>query len=75
MLLIVMKGFIMPNARGRLKEQVEGLHNCYQGVKVHSERALEIIGETHPELQEYFKAQIALAIKLDEDAGVLWSRL
>ncbi len=42
------------NARGKLKEELEGILRNYSWVKVHCEKAKGIIGDTHPELHQFF---------------------
>ena len=42
------------NARGKLKEELEGILRNFSWIKVHCEKAKGIIGETHPELHTFF---------------------
>ena len=65
----------MPNARGKLKEEVEGIHSSLEWVRVHCEKSIVIIGDTHPELREYFSGLASLAKQLDEGAGQIWAKL
>lgn len=42
------------NARGKLKEELEGILRNYSWIKVHCEKAKGIMGDTHPELHQFF---------------------
>lgn len=42
------------NARGKLKEELEGILRNYSWINVHCEKARKICGDTHPELIEGF---------------------
>jgi len=48
------------NARGKLKEHCKGIHNNIDWIVHHCNSAVELIGETHPELKTVF---IALALQ------------
>lgn len=59
------------NARGQLKEQMEGIARNLIWVGVHCDKALEILGDTHPELQVYFKNLKGESVTLNDlHAGV-----
>lgn len=42
------------NARGQLKEEMEGITRNIIWIQKHCEQALEILKETHPELRDMF---------------------
>ena len=63
------------NARGKLKEQVEGLHNNFDAAKYHCGKAKAILGETHPELHTMFDMIAAEMDGMDEIAKDIFSRL
>lgn len=42
------------NARGKLKEEVQGILSNYSWVIAHCDKAKGIIGDTHPELHKFF---------------------
>jgi len=63
------------NARGKLKEQVEGLHNNFDAARFHCEKAILILEESHPELQEMFRAIAKEMSTLDAMAADIFSRL
>lgn len=63
------------NTRGKLKEQFEGIHNNFNWILTHIERALVLIGEHKPELSKGIEA-LANEIKaLDEIAQDIYSKL
>jgi len=63
------------NARGKLKEEMEGIHRDFDWISVHCQKGLGIIGDTHPELQEYFNTLLALMTTLDEMASKVYGSL
>ncbi len=63
------------NARGKLKEEMEGIHKNLDWVKVHSGKAKIILGETHPELHQYFDGLIAEMEVLDTIAAGIYAGL
>lgn len=63
------------NTRGKLKEQFEGIHNNFNWVLTHIERALGLIGEHKPELSKGIKTLGEGVKTLDELAQDIYSRL
>lgn len=63
------------NTRGKLKEQFEGIHNNFEWIKTHIERALVLIKEHNPKLADATSA-IAEEVKtLDTLAQGIYSKL
>lgn len=59
------------NARGQLKEEMEGIIRNIAWIQKHSEQALDIIKDTHPPLTEMFKGLHAtMGALADEMNGV-----
>lgn len=59
------------NARGQLKEEMEGIVRNIVWIQKHAEHAMEIIGDTHPEMIAMFKGlHETMAALSDELAGV-----
>ena len=63
------------NARGKLKEEMEGIHKNLDWVSVHSQKAKMILGDTHPEMHEMFDNMIKAVTTLDELAAEIYSHL
>lgn len=63
------------NARGKLKEELEGIHSNLDWIKAHCVKGLAIIGDTHPELQEFFKGLGETANTLDDLANAVYAKL
>jgi hypothetical protein len=63
------------NRRGKLKEEVEGLHRNFDWARVHSQKAKVILGESHPELHEMFDNIILAMNTMDEIAANIYSLL
>lgn len=63
------------NRRGKLKEEVEGLHRNFDWARVHSQKAKAILGESHPELHEMFDNIILAMNTMDEIAANIYSLL
>ena len=63
------------NARGKLKEHLEGLHSNFEWARVHCAKSRDILGDTHPELHTMY-LNIEEAMKtMDEIACDIYSRL
>ena len=54
------------NARGKLKEHLEGIHRDFDWSLHHIEQSLAIISDQNPPLQEAFQA-LAVQIKMLDD--------
>ena len=54
------------NARGKIKEEMEGMHSNLQWLILHSERIKALLGETHPEIQTMCVAWTDAATTWDE---------
>lgn len=63
------------NTRGKLKEEVEGLHSNFDWARVHAEKAKALLGGTHPELQEMFDNISKAMQQFDDIASDIYSRL
>ena len=63
------------NTRGKLKEQFEGVHNNFNWVLTHIERALILIDEHKPELSKGIEALGKQVKTLDELAQGIYSKL
>lgn len=63
------------NARGQLKEQAEGIAKNLIWIGVHCDKALEILGEIHPELQEYFQGVKQAVDTLNDLHAGVYSKL
>jgi hypothetical protein len=54
------------NARGQLKEELEGIHRNIDWVRVHAQKGQKILDGTHPEIAEAFDGLIKEMDVLDE---------
>lgn len=54
------------NTRGKLKEEMEGIHRDCEWIKQHCTKCIALIGDTHPELIKAFEALSEMSNKLDE---------
>lgn len=54
------------NARGKLKEEMEGIHRNLDWVRVHATKGKGLLDGTHPEIAALFDALIAEMDTLDE---------
>lgn len=63
------------NARGKLKEEFEGIHRNLDWVRIHSQKAKAILGETHPEIHAMLDALIAEMNVLDDGAAKIYGTL
>lgn len=63
------------NTRGKLKEQFEGIHNNFNWVQTHIERALGLIGEHKPELSEAINSLGVAVNELDKLTLDIYSKL
>ena len=63
------------NARGKLKEEMEGIHKNLDWVSVHAQKAKLILGEAHPELHTMFDNIIQAVSTMDEIAADIYSHL
>jgi hypothetical protein len=62
-------------SRGKLKEELEGIHSNLDWVRAHCAKGLAILGDTHPELQEFFKSLATMADTLDELTNGVYAKL
>lgn len=53
------------NARGKLKEEMEGIHRNLDWVRVHAAKGKALLDDTHPEIASLFDALIAEMDTLD----------
>lgn len=53
------------NARGKLKEEMEGIHRNLDWVRVHAAKGKALLDGTHPEIASLFDALIAEMDTLD----------
>jgi hypothetical protein len=44
------------NARGKLKEEMEGIHRNLDWVRIHSAKAQDLATDAHPEIVSMFEA-------------------
>lgn len=63
------------NARGKLKEEFEGIHRNLDWVRVHAGKAKIILGDTHPEIHTMLDSLIAEMDVLDEMAASVYGTL
>lgn len=63
------------NARGKLKEHLEGIHRDFDWVLDHVEKSLAIIGKDNPPLTEAFTALGTQVKMLDELAQGLYGSI
>jgi len=63
------------NTRGKLKEQFEGIHNNFNWVLTHIERALGLISEHKPELSKGIETLGEGVKTLDKLAQGIYSKL
>lgn len=63
------------NARGQLKEQLEGIARNLIWVGVHCDKGKEILGETHPELHTFFDALKVQAQTLNDLSAGVYAKL
>lgn len=63
------------NTRGKLKEQLEGVHRNCDWIAVHIERALELIKDHKPELSNAIKALGKINEGLDEFSQGIYSKI
>jgi hypothetical protein len=63
------------NARGQLKEEMEGIVRNLIWIQKHSESALDIIQETHPELVEMFKGIHGMSGTFAENLQGVYAKL
>jgi hypothetical protein len=54
------------NARGKLKEEMEGIHRNIDWVRVHAQKSIALLGDAHPEMVEMFNGLITAMDTLDE---------
>lgn len=54
------------NARGKIKEEMEGIHSNLEWIKRHSAKIKDLLGETHPEIHEMCDGWIGTASTWDE---------
>jgi len=63
------------NTRGKLKEQFEGIHNNFNWILTHIERALILIAEHKPELSKGIETMAEEIKTLDDLAQGIYSKL
>ena len=63
------------NARGKLKEEFEGMHRNLDWVSVHAQKAKLLLGDTHPEIHALLDALIAEMTVLDEGMAGIYGTL
>lgn len=54
------------NARGKIKEEMEGMHSNLEWIKRHSGRIKDLLGDTHPEIQSMCDGWIEAASTWDD---------
>lgn len=63
------------NARGQLKEELEGIVRNIVWIQKHSEAAIVIIGDTHPELIAMFQGLHATMGALADELNGVYATL
>lgn len=63
------------NTRGKLKEQLAGIHNNCDWIITHADRALGLIKDTHPKLVEQVKSLATIAKQLDGFTQEIFSQI
>ena len=63
------------NARGQLKEEMEGIVRNIGWIQKHSEHALEILQDKNPALSEMFKAIHAVMGEMAEQLNGVYSTM
>ncbi len=54
------------NARGKLKEEMEGIHRNLDWIAVHCQKSIPLCGDSHPEIVQLFTSLSELSASLDE---------
>lgn len=63
------------NTRGKIKEQLEGIHRNTEAIKAHCVKILALIDTKNPKLSSGFEALTKMNDLLDESAQQLYSRI
>jgi len=63
------------NRRGKLKEELEGIHRDYDWVIAHCQKAIALIGDDNPGLTSFFESVMAEAKAMDEAAMEVYSTI
>lgn len=63
------------NTRGKLKEQLEGIHRNCDWITVHVDRALVLIKDHKPELSAGIKSLAKIAVELDKFNQAIYSKI
>lgn len=63
------------NTRGKLKEQLAGIHNNCSWIINHVDRALALVKDVKPELSKAIKGLGKIAKELDEFSQDIYSRI
>ncbi len=63
------------NARGKLKEEFEGIHRNLDWVRVHAQKVKVLLGETHPEIHSLLDSLIEEMNVLDDGAARIYGTL
>lgn len=54
------------NTRGKIKEELEGIHRNIDWVRVHSQKIQIMLEDTHPEIHTFFQSLINEMDVLDD---------
>ena len=63
------------NTRGKLKEELEGIHRNCDWIKQHSEKCLVLIPDGYATLRDSFDALIKIADQLDKFALSVYAKV
>ena len=63
------------SARGKLKEELEGIHTNMQWIILHSARCIDLIGDSHPEITTFFKSLVEEMTLLDEGTAKIYGTI
>lgn len=63
------------NRRGKLKEELEGIHRDYDWIKAHCQKAILLIGDDNPGLTTFFESIAIQADTMDEATQEIYSTI
>lgn len=61
--------------RGKLKEELEGVHRNCEWIKQHCTKCLSLLGENYPTLIENFQGLAKVADELDKFTQALYAHI
>jgi len=61
--------------RGKLKENLEGIHRNCEWIKLHCEKSLELLPDDYPQFVNNFNVLVKIVDQLDEFANEIYSHV